>query len=34
MSLLSRKIAAEVDANPGPGTVSVAEGPYTLDDCT
>jgi hypothetical protein len=30
MSLLSRKIAAEVDANPGPGTVSVAEGPYTL----
>ncbi len=30
MSLLSRKIAAEVDANPGPGTVSVADGPYTL----
>jgi len=30
MSLLSRKIAAEVDANPGPGPVSVTDGPYRL----
>lgn len=30
MSLLSRKIAAEVDANPGPGAVTVADGPHRL----
>jgi hypothetical protein len=30
MSLLSRKIAAEVDAQAGPGKVTVADGPYHL----
>jgi hypothetical protein len=30
MSLLSRKIAAEVDANPGPGAVTVTEERYRL----
>ncbi len=30
MSLLSRKIAAEVDANPGPGAVTATEGPHHL----
>jgi hypothetical protein len=30
MSLLSRKIVAEVDAGPGPGPLSVADGPYQL----
>lgn len=30
MSLLSRKIAAEVDANPGPGAVTALDGPHRL----
>jgi hypothetical protein len=30
MSLLSRKIAAEVDAQAGPGKVTAADGPYHL----
>jgi hypothetical protein len=30
MSLLSRKIAAEVDAQAGPGKVTAADGPYLL----
>jgi hypothetical protein len=30
MSLLSRKIAAAVDSNPGPGPMSVDDGPHRL----
>ncbi len=30
MSLLSRKLSAEVDANRGPGTLSVADGPHQI----